>query len=180
MQGAAQAEDLGGVAADKRVARRQVAPEGEAGRERSGQGAGGVGEAIQRGALLRITEQKLRSGDVRGTRLLLERLELEFPEQKLEGMYRFLRAETDRFAGRYEEATGHYEVLLKLRQWAGFRDRAIHRLAECSYRQEDFAKAQTWLDKLKESFPEYYELRKLTPFHSLVKSRAEQIGRAHV
>ena len=136
--------------------------------------ATGQSEAIQRGALLRITEQKLRSGDVRGTRLLLERLELEFPEQKLEGMYRFLRAETDRFAGRYEEATGHYEVLLKLRQWAGFRDRAIHGLAECSYRQEDFAKAQTWLDKLKESFPEYYELRKLTPFHSLVKSRAER------
>ena len=86
--------------------------------------ATGQSEAIQRGALLRITEQKLRSGDVRGTRLLLERLELEFPEQKLEGLYRFLRAETDRFAGRYEDAIRHYEVLLKLRQWAGFRDRA--------------------------------------------------------
>src|SRR3979411_3301678 len=59
-------------------------------------GATGQREAIQRGAQLRIAEQKLRGGDVRGTRLLLERMELDFPGQKLEGMYRFLRAETDR------------------------------------------------------------------------------------
>ncbi len=140
--------------------------------------ATGQSEAIQRGALLRITEQKLRSGDVRGTRLLLGRLELEFPEQKLEGMYRFLRAETDRFAGRYEEAISHYEVLLKLRQWAGFRDRAIHGLADCSFRQEDFAKSQAWLEKLKDSFPDYFALQKLAPFYNLVKTRAEKVAAA--
>ncbi len=136
--------------------------------------ATGQTEAIQRGAQLRIAEQKLRSGDVRGTRLLLERMELDFPEQKLEGMYRFLRAETDRFAGRYEEAMQHYEVLLKLRQWAGFRDRAIHGMADCYFRQEEFAKAIEWFDKLRESFPEYFELRKLEPVYALAKSRAEQ------
>ncbi len=75
-------------------------------------------------------------------------MELDFPEQKLEGMYRLLKAETDRFAGRYEEAIENYEVLLKLRQWAGFRDRAIHGLADCHFRNEDFAQALEWFDKL--------------------------------
>jgi len=135
--------------------------------------ATGQSEAIQRGAQLRIAEQRLRSGDVRGTRLLLERMELDFPEQKLEGMYRFLRAETDRFAGRYEDAMKHYEVLLKLRQWAGFRDRAIHGLADCYYRREDFATSLAWFEKLRESFPEYFELQKLGTIHALVKARAE-------
>ncbi len=136
--------------------------------------ATGQNEAIQRGALLRITEQKLRTGDVRGTRLLLERLELDFPEQKLEGMYRFLRAETDRFAGRYEDAIRHYEVLLKLRQWAGFRDRAMHGLADCALRQEEFATAQAWFEKLRESFPDYFAKQKLTPVFNVVKARAER------
>jgi hypothetical protein len=138
----------------------------------------GQTEAIQRGAQLRIAEQKLRSGDVRGTRLLLEKMELDFPEQKLEGMYRFLRAETDRFAGRYEEAIRHYEVLLKLRQWAGFRDRAIFGLADCCYRQEDFAKSLGWFDKLRESFPDYFNVQKLDKYYDLVKSRAEAAKQA--
>ncbi len=136
--------------------------------------ATGQTEAIQRGAQLRIAEQKLRSGDVRGTRLLLEKMELDFPEQKLEGMYRFLRAEVDRFAGRYEEAMNHYEVLLKLRQWAGFRDRAIHGMADCLYRQEDFAASLGWFEKLRESFPEYFKLQKLDAVFDLVKAKAER------
>ncbi len=135
--------------------------------------ATGQNEAIQRGAQLRIAEQKLRSGNVRATRLLLERMELDFPDQKLEGMYRFLRAETDRFAGRYDEAIRHYEVLLKLRQWAGFRDRAIHGVADCYFRQEDFAKSLAWLDKLQESFPEYFNLQKLAKFYDVVKASAK-------
>ena len=135
--------------------------------------ATGQTEAIQRGALLRVAEQKLRGGDVRGTRMLLDRIELDFPEQKLEGMYRFLRAEVDRFAGRYENAIRNYEVLLKLRQWAGFRDRAFHGMADCHFRLEDFAKAQTWLEKLQETFPEYFEGQKLKGFLDVVKGRAE-------
>jgi tetratricopeptide (TPR) repeat protein len=134
--------------------------------------ATGQSEAIQRGALLRITEQKLRSGDVRGTRRLLDRIELEFPEQKLEGLYRFLRAEADRFAGRYEDAARHYEVLLRLRQWAGFRDRAMHGMADCALRQEDFAGARAWLDKLRENFPDYFTQQKLAPIFEVVTARA--------
>jgi tetratricopeptide (TPR) repeat protein len=136
--------------------------------------ATGQTEAIQRGAQLRIAEQKLRGGDVRGTRLLLERMEIDFPEQKLEGMYRFMRAETDRFAGRYEEARQSYEVLLRLRQWAGFRDRAIHGMADCYFREEQFATSRDWFDKLRESFPEYFGAQKLGPVYELVKARAEQ------
>ncbi len=140
--------------------------------------ATGQTEAIQRGAQLRIAEQKLRGGDVRGTRLLLEKMELDFPEQKLEGMYRFMKAETDRFAGRYEEARQSYEVLLRLRQWAGFRDRAIHGMADCYFREEQFGTAREWFDKLRETFPEYFESQKLGPVSDLVKARAEQADEA--
>jgi tetratricopeptide (TPR) repeat protein len=140
--------------------------------------ATGQTEAIQRGAQLRIAEQKLRSGDVRGTRLLLQKMELDFPEQKLEGMYRLLKAETDRFAGRYEEAIENYEVLLKLRQWAGFRDRAIHGLADCYFRNEAFTESLEWFDKLKESFPDYFEAQKLTAVYDTVKDRATKLAEA--
>jgi tetratricopeptide (TPR) repeat protein len=137
--------------------------------------ATGQTEAIQRGAQLRVAEQRLKSGDIRGTRVLLEKMEMDFPEQKLEGLYRLLRAEADRFAGRYEEAQQHYEVLLKLRQWAGLRDRAIHGLADCAYRMEDFEQSLVWFDQLRDSFPEYYETQKLSAFHELAKTRAEAL-----
>lgn len=137
--------------------------------------ATGQTEAIQRGAQLRVAEQRLKSGDIRGTRTLLEKMEMDFPEQKLEGLYRLLRAEADRFAGRYEEATQHYEVLLKLRQWAGLRDRAIHGLADCAYRRDDFEQSLVWFDQLRDSFPEYYESQKLAAFHELAKARAETL-----
>ncbi len=133
--------------------------------------ATGQTEAIQRGAQLRIAEQKLKSGDIRGTRLLLQKIELNFPEQKLEGLFRLLRAETERIAGRYEEAVGNYEVLLRLRQWAGFRDRAIHGLADCAYRQQDFKTALEWFEKLRESFPEYFEAQKLQTVYTLARER---------
>ncbi len=135
--------------------------------------ATGQTEAIQRGAQLRIAEQKLKSGDVRGTRLLLQKIELNFPEQKLEGLFRLLRAETERIAGRYEEAVGHYEVLLRLRQWAGFRDRAIHGLADCAFRQQDFKTAIEWLEKLRDSFPEYYETQKLQAVYTQARERMD-------
>lgn len=140
--------------------------------------ATGQTEAIQRGAQLRIAEQKLKSGDVRGTRLLLEKMEIDYPEQKLEGMYRLLKAETDRYAGRYEEAIENYEVLLKLRQWAGFRDRAIHGLADCYFRNEAFTESLEWFDKLRESFPDYFAAQKLTAVYDLVKDRALKLAEA--
>src|SRR5262249_56766608 len=58
----------------------------------------GTASDASRGALLRIAEQKLRAGDIHATRQLLEKLELEYPGRRLDGLYCFLRAESDRFA----------------------------------------------------------------------------------
>ena len=40
--------------------------------------------------------------------------------------------------------------------------------------EEQFATARDWFDKLRESFPEYFETQKLGPVYELVKTRAEQ------
>jgi tetratricopeptide (TPR) repeat protein len=135
-------------------------------------------EAITRGARLRIAEQRLRSHDIRQTRFLLERIEIDYPEQKLEGLYRFLRAEADRYGGRYEEAIRNYEFLLKLTQWAGYRDRALHGIADCYYRMADYDKALDWLSTVKESFPPYFEKHKLAATQKLIEGRLARIKAA--
>ncbi|MEO6848940.1 MAG: tetratricopeptide repeat protein [Chthoniobacterales bacterium] len=127
--------------------------------------------AIQQGTLLRVAEQKLTSGDVRQGREMLERIEIEFPQQKLDGLYRFLRAEADRQAGRYEEAIRNYEVLIKLTQWASYRDRAFFGLADCYYRKGDYEQSLQWLDALQKSYPEYYEKQKLAAYRKGIDAR---------
>jgi hypothetical protein len=47
-------------------------------------------------------------------------------------------------------------------------------MADCYFRQGDFVTAVEWLDKLRDSFPEYFDLHKLEPVYALAKSRAEQ------
>jgi tetratricopeptide (TPR) repeat protein len=131
-------------------------------------------EAITRGALLRIAEQRLRTGDIHQTRQLLERIELDYPEQKIEGLYRFLRAEADRHGGRYEEALRNYEVLLKLAQWAGYRDRALFGIADCHTRMGDEDKALEWLAGLQDSFPRYYETQKLSEYRKDLEGRRDR------
>jgi tetratricopeptide (TPR) repeat protein len=135
-------------------------------------------EAITRGALLRIAEQRLRSGDIRQTRQMLERIEMDYPEQKIEGLYRFLRAEADRHGGRYEEALRNYEVLVKLVQWAGFRDRALFGITDCYTRMGDEARALEWLAGLKDSFPRYYEKQKLADYRKDVEARRDRKKKA--
>jgi tetratricopeptide (TPR) repeat protein len=130
-------------------------------------------DAITRGALLRIAEQRLRSGDIHQTRQLLERIEMDYPEQKTEGLYRFLRAEADRHGGRYENALANYEVLVKLVQWAGYRDRALFGIADCYTRMGDEEKALKWLASLKESFPRYFEQQKLADYEKNIRGRQE-------
>ncbi|MGE0606992.1 MAG: PKD domain-containing protein [Pirellulales bacterium] len=137
-------------------------------------------EAVTRGALLRVAEQKLRSGDIRETRMLLDKIELNYPEQKLEGLYRFMRAESDRFAGRYEDALKNYEVLLQLRQWSGYRDRTLHGMADCYARLDDIPQALKWLEQLEKAFPKYYAQQKLEDRQKLLLARqaraADQSG----
>jgi len=133
-------------------------------------------DAVTRGALLRVAEQKLRKGDIIETRQLLDKIELNYPEQKLEGLYRFLRAESDRYAGRYEDALRNYEVLLHLKQWAGFRDRALHGIADCYARMDDLPQALRWFSQLEKTHPAYYEKQKLADQQKLLLARQGRIA----
>jgi hypothetical protein len=92
----------------------------------------------------------------------------------VEGLYRFLRAEADRHGGRYEDAMRNYEVLLKLTQWAGFRDRALFGIADTYTRMGDEDKALTWLASLKESFPGYFEKQKLADYQKELETRRDR------
>lgn len=134
--------------------------------------------AVTRGGLLRTAEQKLRAGDIQQTRQLLERIELHYPEEKLEGLYRALRADADRRTGRYEEALRNYEILLKLTQWSGFHDRAMHGMADTYFRLGDFAKALEWLDTLEKSYERYFTKEKLADYRKLLIERRDRIAAA--
>ncbi|MCC7418806.1 MAG: PKD domain-containing protein [Planctomycetaceae bacterium] len=130
-------------------------------------------EAISRGALLRLAEQKLRNKNVAETRQLLSKIELQFPDQKMEGLYRFLRAESDRFGGRYEEALRSYEVLLQLQQWAGYRDKAMLGVADCQARMDQVDKALETLARLEKAFPAFFEKQGLNAQRLVLTSRQE-------
>jgi tetratricopeptide (TPR) repeat protein len=135
-------------------------------------------EASTRGALLRIAEQKLKEGDIHATRQLLERLEVEYPGRRLDGLYCFLRAEADRHAGRYEDALRHYEMIFKLPQWAGYRDRATFGIADTYLRTGELDKAAKWLADLREGFPKLYETQKGGEIDKLLAERRERIKAA--
>jgi tetratricopeptide (TPR) repeat protein len=128
-------------------------------------------DASTRGALLRIAEQKLKAGDIQATRQLLERLEMDYPGRRLDGLYCFLRAESDRFAGRFEDALRYYEMIFKLPQWAGYRDRAIYGIADTYRRLGELEKAQKWLTDLKDGFPKFFEAQKAAELEKLVGLR---------
>lgn len=123
--------------------------------------ATGQMKAIGRGALLRVAEQRLRDGKLRESRVLLERIEMEYPEQKMETLYRFLRAELDRNSGEYEEAIGNYEVLFKLPQGSSYRDRALAGIALSTYHQGKLKKSRELFEVIKNSYPDYFQETKL-------------------
>lgn len=145
---------------------------------RGGFAGEGATDSVTRGALLRAAEQQLKGGDIRQMRRLLARIESEFPEQKLEGLYRYLRGEADRTSGRYEQAVRHYEVLLKLRQWAGYRAPALYGIADSYYRMGRYDDSLRWLAALKESFPTFYEQRKLETYEAMIRGRIERLEEA--
>lgn len=116
----------------------------------------GADQDATRGALLRVAEQALKSGDVRQSRRLLKRIESAFPEQKLEGLYRFLRAETDRKVGAYEDSIRNYEAVLKLPAWSSYRAATLAGIADAHARAEEWDLALEWLKSLETGFPEYY------------------------
>jgi tetratricopeptide (TPR) repeat protein len=135
-------------------------------------------DATTRGALLRIAEQKLKAGDIGATRQLLERLELEYPGRRIDGLYCFLRAESDRVAGRYEDALRYYETIFKLPQWAGYRDRASLGIADTYLRMGELQKAQQWFANLKDAYPKFHEAHKLAETDKLLGERLERVRAA--
>jgi tetratricopeptide (TPR) repeat protein len=139
---------------------------------------GGTSDASTRGALLRIAEQKLREGDIHATRQLLERLEMDFPGRRLDGLYCFLRAESARHAGRYDEALRHYEMIFNLPQWAGYRDRASYGMAETYFRQGAFDKSLKRLTDLRDGESKWFESQKGADFEKLVAGRLGRLKEA--
>ncbi len=131
--------------------------------------------AAGRGAMLRIAEQQLRAGDLGQARRLLERIEDRYPEQKVEGLYRFLRGETGRLAGRYEAAIADYDVVLQLSAWAGFHGQAMVGLADTYRRMRDYDRALQWLNAVRERYPDLYEERELDEMVALIEARLERI-----
>ncbi len=134
------------------------------------------GSPAKRGALLRVAEQQLRTGNVRQTRRLLHRIEAEFPDQKLEGLYRFLRGESERYAGRYEQAIEHYQILIRLRQWAGYRADALYGIADSYNRMGLYNQSLQWLDELHQSFPHFFEQRNLEMYRLPLGQRAARLA----
>lgn len=134
-----------------------------------------AGDAAGRGALLRIAEQQLRAGDLSHADRLLQRIEASYPEQKVEGLYRFLRAETGRLAGRYEDAIYDYEVVLQLTAWAGYHGPAMIGLADTYRRMHDHGRALEWLDAVRERYPALYEDRELETTRALIEARRENL-----
>ena len=132
-------------------------------------------DATTRGALLRIAEQKLKAGDHFASRQLLERLEIEYPGRRLDGLYCFLRAEADRFAGNYESALKNYEMIFKLPQWAGYLDRATQGLAETYLRLGDPVKARNYLTDLKNNFPKFFASHKGPDLEKLIDHRLDRL-----
>ncbi|MBI2805816.1 MAG: hypothetical protein HYX68_12625 [Planctomycetes bacterium] len=135
-------------------------------------------EATTRGALMRIAEQKLKAGDIQATRQLLQRVELDYPGRRIDGLYCFLRAETDRSRGRYEDALRHYEMIFKLPQWAGYRDRATYGLADTYWRMGDLDKTLKLYQNLKEVHPKFYAAQKGDAFVKLIDARLARIKAA--
>lgn len=137
-------------------------------------GAASSTQAVTRGALLRVAEQRLREGNVRESGAILDKIAQDYPQQKLEGLYRFLRGETDRIGGRYEDAVHSYEILLKLDQWASFRPQALFGIADSHQRMGEMALALQWLDTLASSFPDYYEAENLANYRTKLQGRIEK------
>ena len=133
-------------------------------------------DPVKRGALLRVAEQQLKGGDIRQSRRILRRIGAEYPEQKLEGLYRFLAGEVARHAGDYDRAVRSYEVLLHLRQWSSYRAKAVFGIADSYYRMGDLPQALEWFANLKTSFPDFYAQQQSEQREKIILSRQEQFA----
>jgi tetratricopeptide (TPR) repeat protein len=135
-------------------------------------------DATKRGAMLRVAEQKLRAGDIRVTRQMLEQIETESPDQKIKPLYRFLRAETDRMSGRYEDALENYGIVATMTEWAGFRDKVEVGIADCYFRMGEYDLAIKRIEEIKRVFPKAYADRKLDTYRKMLLKRKAMLDTA--
>jgi tetratricopeptide (TPR) repeat protein len=133
---------------------------------------------IERGAELRKVDKVLKDGNIHQARRILAQIEVNFPEQKLEGLYRFLRAEADRNGGHYEEAIRNYEILLRLPQWSGYRARALAGVADSYHRAGKLDKSLEWYDRVKQADAEFFTKTKLAERRTLIEARRDRIKKA--
>ncbi|MFW6038869.1 MAG: tetratricopeptide repeat protein [bacterium] len=131
--------------------------------------------AAQQGATLRVVEQKLREGDTGFAKRLLAKIELENPQQKVEGYYQLLAGEVDRVAGRYEQALQAYELVLASPQWAGLRGRAMLGAAKCNARLERFDEALRWLDLMESTQARFFQDNNVSAYRERVETRRRRV-----
>ena len=79
----------------------------------------------------------------------------------------------------------HYEVLLRMPQWAGHHPQAMAGLADAHYRLDQFDESLKWLDVIRESDAPFYEDRKLKAFRDVAAdtrqaSRDGRLARARL
>jgi tetratricopeptide (TPR) repeat protein len=129
---------------------------------------------VREGAQLRMAELSLRRGDIRGTRQILRKIEQRNPEQRMEVLSRFLIAETDRLAGRYDDAMRGYEYLLAQRQGVP-QEQVLRSLADTAARKGDYDVALSVAARVKEMNPDFYEKQKMEDFVKFVTDRKARI-----
>ena len=128
-------------------------------------------DPIKRGTLLRVAEQQLQGDDVRQSLRMLQRIERNYPEQKLDGLYRFLRGEADRHAGDYGQAIRNYEVVLHLSEWASYHPHALRGIADSYYRMGEFERAVKWYANLRNRYGQLYRRHKLDQKVNRIRQR---------
>lgn len=132
-------------------------------------------DATERGALLRVAEQQLKHDDVQQSLRVLDRIEQDHPEQKLSGLYRFLRAEADRHAGDYERAIRHYEAVTQLNEWASYHPHALRGIADAYYRMGEFQSALDWYAAIDQRHPRFYQQHNLESQTTLIQTRLDAL-----
>src|SRR5205807_1862934 len=70
------------------------------------------------------------------------------------------------------------EMIFKLPQWAGYRDRATYGISDTYFRMGELEKARKWLADLKEGFPKQYEAQKGADVEKLIDGRLRRLKAA--
>lgn len=135
----------------------------------------GQGDATKLGALQRMAQQQLRRGDIRQTQRLLDQIETDFPEQRINALYRFLRADAQRHAGQYEPALRNYAMVLTLPSGRSYRPQVLYGMADTNYRMGESDQTLELLKSIFDSYPDVYRRRRIASFQKRIESRRDRL-----